>query len=165
MIDRESALVALSGAIKFESDGRDFYLDAAEQVADPLSRAIFAALAEDETDHIRRVREIYEELKARPGWPDVETMVARQSGVLDAFEQASARLPAEVPAATDAQDALGKAAEMERKGLAFYRERLSKASCPAESEFFRRLVDEEQIHLEAVLKVLRTVHGSSQAST
>jgi rubrerythrin len=154
MIDREAALVALDGAIKFESDGRDFYLDAAERVSDPLARAVFSALAEDELDHIARVREIYEELKTCAGWPPVEVMVARQSGVLDAFERASVTLSGEVPAGAAAGEALAKAAEMERRGLAFYRERLSKASCPAESEFFRRLVSEEEIHLATVVKVL-----------
>jgi rubrerythrin len=163
MIDREAALVALDGAIKFESDGRDFYLEAAERVSDPLSSAIFAALAEDEKDHVERVREIYEELKGRAGWPDVEVMVARQSGVLDAFERAAAGLAAEVKVGATAGEALAKAAEMERRGLAFYRERLGKASCPAEAEFFRRLVEEEEVHLAAVVRVLK--HFEERASS
>ncbi|MBI5443897.1 MAG: ferritin family protein [Deltaproteobacteria bacterium] len=160
MTDREAALVALDGAIKFESDGRDFYLGAAEQVADPLSKAVFTALADDEADHVKRVREIYEELKTRAGWPSVELMVARQSGVVDAFERASVHVASSVPSTATAQQALATAAEMERRGLAFYRERLSKASCPAEAEFFRRLVSEEEIHLATIAKMMRSAEVS-----
>ena len=86
----DAAILALEQAIKFESDGRDFYLRAAASLADPAAKGLFAALAEDEKDHIRRVREIYEELKDKPGWPSVDAMVARQSGVLDGFERSLA---------------------------------------------------------------------------
>jgi rubrerythrin len=145
--------MALGEAVKFESDGRDFYLRAAETARNPLAKAIFLALAADETDHVRRVREIYEELKDKPGWPNVEAMVARSSGVLDAFEQAWATLPSSVVPDATAEEALVRAADMEKRGLAFYRDRRAKASCPAEAEFFGRLIAEEEIHLGAIEKV------------
>jgi len=151
---REAAVVALGEAVKFESDGRDFYLRSAEAVQNPLARSVFLALAEDEKDHIRRVREIYEELKDKPGWPDVTTMVARSSGVLDAFEAAAVSLPENLGEDLTAEQALDKARAMERAGLAFYRDRVARASCDAEAEFFRRLVSEEEVHLAAIEKVL-----------
>jgi len=151
---RDAAVVALGEAVKFESDGRDFYLRSADAVQNPLAKSVFLALAEDEKDHIRRVREIYDELKDKPGWPNVSAMVARSSGVLDAFEEAAAALPQKVPADVTAAQALRTAREMEGKGLAFYRDRLARASCDAEAEFFRRLVSEEQAHLGAIEKVL-----------
>ncbi|MDW7708952.1 MAG: ferritin family protein [Deferrisomatales bacterium] len=147
---REAAVVALGDAVKFESDGRDFYLRAAEQAEEPAARAVFLALAEDEKDHVGRVREIYEELKDKPGWPDVSSMVTRRSGVLDAFEAASARLSGAASEHATVRQALATARDMEKKGLAFYRDRASRATCEAEAEFYRRLADEEQIHLTAV---------------
>lgn len=151
----DAALVALDEAIEFESNGRDLYLRAAEAALDPLARAVFEALAEDEKEHVRRVREIYEELKNRPGWPDVTAMVARASGVADAFERAS---PASLGAAdAGAREAFAAASEMERQGLRFYRERLAKASCAAEAEFYRRLVAEEEIHLRTLERLRATV--------
>lgn len=151
---REAAIIALGEAVKFESDGRDFYLRSADVVQNPLARSVFLALAEDEKDHIRRVREIYEELKDKPGWPDVTTMVARSSGVLDAFEAAAVSLPENLGEDLTAEQALDKARAMERAGLAFYRDRVARASCDAEAEFFRRLVSEEEVHLAAIEKVL-----------
>ncbi|GAB4284325.1 MAG: hypothetical protein Kow0092_38800 [Deferrisomatales bacterium] len=152
MTIRDAAIVALGDAVKFESDGRDFYQRAAQQAQNPLARAVFQALAEDEKDHVRRVREIYEELKDKPGWPDVESMVARRSGVVDAFERAAADLAGTVAPDATAKEALHTAVEMEKKGLAFYRDRLAKASCDAEAQFYQRLVDEEAVHLATLQK-------------
>jgi rubrerythrin len=146
----DAALVALEQAIRFESDGRDYYLAASAQVKNPLAAKLFLALADEEKDHVRRVREIYEELKDKPGWPSVTEMVARQAGVLDIFQKAS---PSSVNDA-DGRAALTRAAEMERKGIGFYRDRLAQASCEAEATFYKRLVAEEEQHLRAVEKAL-----------
>lgn len=154
MSSRDAAIVALGEAVKFESDGRDFYLRAAERAANPMARAVFLALAEDEKEHVRRVREIYEELKDKPGWPDVSAMVARHSGVVDAFEQAAASLEASNIADATVEEALRTAVDMEKKGLAFYRDRLGKSSCEAEAQFYRRLVAEEEIHLRTVERAI-----------
>jgi rubrerythrin len=146
----DAALVALEQAIRFESDGRDYYLAASAQAKNPLAAKLFLALADEEKDHVRRVREIYEELKDKPGWPSVTEMVARQAGILDIFQKAS---PSSVIDA-DGRAALTRAAEMERKGIGFYRDRLAQASCEAEATFYKRLVAEEEQHLRAVEKAL-----------
>jgi rubrerythrin len=159
MSTRDAAIVALGEAVKFESDGRDFYLRAAEASKDPTAKSVFLALAEDEKDHVRRVREIYEQLKDKPGWPEVGAMVARHSGVVDAFEMAAANLRDSVAEDADAEAALRTAMEMEQKGLAFYRERLGKASCGAEAEFYRSLVAEEEMHLRTIRGVLKQMVG------
>jgi rubrerythrin len=147
----DAALVALEQAIRFESDGRDYYLAASAQAKNPLAAKLFLALADEEKDHVRRVREIYEELKDKPGWPSMTEMVARQAGVLDVFQKAP---PASMAADADEHAALTRAAEMERKGIGFYRDRLAQASCAAEAAFYKRLVAEEEQHLRAVEKAL-----------
>jgi rubrerythrin len=157
MSTSDAAIIALGEAVKFESDGRDFYLRAAGEVRNPLAKAVFEALAEDEKDHVKRVREIYEELKDKPGWPSTTAMVARHSGVVDAFEKAATNLSDNVPADTTAAEALRTALDMEAKGLAFYRERLAKATSDAEAEFFRTLVAEEETHRRTIEKVMKTL--------
>ena len=153
MSARDAALLALGEAIQFESDGRDFYLRAAQAAQNALARAVFEALAEDEVEHVRRVREIFEELKGKQGWPDVTAMVARASGIVDAFQRTDAEALRAAGADATAADALAQAEEMEQKGLGFYRDRLARATCAAEAEFFRRLVAEEEAHLAAIVRV------------
>jgi rubrerythrin len=148
----DAALLALEKAIKFESDGRDYYSNIAKEAKNPFTRLLFESLAADEIDHIRRVREIYEELKDKPGWPSVPAMVARQCCVLDVFEKASMKDGPEPDG--DAITAFKKALEMEQAGIAFYRERLDKATCAAEDKFYKALVAEEEHHLKALEQAL-----------
>ncbi|HSH70415.1 MAG TPA: ferritin family protein [Deferrisomatales bacterium] len=159
MSSRDAAIVALADAVKFESDGRDFYLRAAQQAENPLAKSVFLVLADDEKDHLRRVREIYEQLKDKPGWPEVGAVAARQAGVMDAFEAAAANLAGNVAADADVEAALHTAIGMEQKGLAFYRERLGDASCDNEAEFYRSLVEEEELHLKTLRSVLAELVG------
>lgn len=159
MSTRDAAIVALGDAVRFESDGRDFYMRAAEEAKDPLAKSVFQALAEDEKDHVRRVREIYEQLKDKPGWPEVGAMVARHSGVVDAFELAASNLGGCVSADADAEEALRTAVEMERKGPEFYRDRVGNATCEAEAECSRSLVVEDEMHLRAIRDLLEQQVG------
>jgi rubrerythrin len=148
----DSAVLALEQALKFESDGREFYLLAAEEANNSLVKAIFTALAEEELSHVARVRAIYEELKNNSGWPDEITMVAAQTGVVDVFEREAARLP--LPADISVRGALKKALDLEKEAMEFYSLRLLKASCKAETAFYKRLVAEETFHLETLKKAL-----------
>lgn len=148
----DSAVLALEQALKFESDGREFYLLAAEEAKSALVKAIFLALAEEEGSHVARVRAIYEELKNNPGWPEEIAMVAAQTGVVDVFERESSRLP--LPSDISVRGALQKALELEKEAMEFYNLRLLKASCKAETAFYKRLVAEETLHLETLKKAL-----------
>jgi rubrerythrin len=147
----DSAIIALEKAIQFESDGHDYYQRLADEMNDPAVKGLFALLAEDEKDHIARVREIYEELKDKPGWPSVDSMIARQSGSYDAFELASQKC-AGIGCDAGVTQAIDKAITMEEAGIAFYSQRLDQATCDAEAKFFTALVEEEKRHLEILQK-------------
>ncbi|MDF1555368.1 MAG: ferritin family protein [Deferrisomatales bacterium] len=159
MRSRDPAIVALADAVKFEPDGREFYLRAAQRAENPVAKSVFLGLADDEKDHLRRVREIHEQLKDKPGGPEVGTVEVRQSGVGDAFETAAANLGGSVAADADAEAALHTAVGMEQKGLAFYRERLGNASWGNEAPFYRTLVAEEALHCKTLRSVLAELVG------
>lgn len=148
-----AAVIALGEAIKLESDGKAFYAEAAEKASDPSVKAILSALADDEKDHLRRVREIYEELKNRPGWPDSRTMIARKSGALNVFEEAGEKALASI-AGDGAGNALKVALEMENKSADFYKKRAEEASCDAEKEFYKELISEEESHVLIINRLL-----------
>ena len=101
---RGVAIIAPGEAVKFDAEGCDFYRRVAEEARDSLAQAGFKALAEDGKELVRRVREICEELKGKPGWLAVSAGVARASWV---------------PGASDAtaEDALLAAAPLEREGV------------------------------------------------
>ncbi len=148
----DSAILALEEAIKLEADGHDYYLRMAETARHPLVKALFNALATEEKGHMKRVREIYEELKDKGGWPTELEMVAKASGVVDVFEREAMR--DSLPSDASISEALLKAISMEEEALRFYRDRAAKASCSTEGEFFKRLADDEVVHLDALQRAL-----------
>lgn len=151
-----ASLIALEQAIQFESDGHDYYLELSTKLTDTLARALFRSLAEDEMEHIKRVREIHDGLKDKPGWPSVTAMIARKSGVQDPFEAETLSAQG-LPANAELPQALGKAVDLERQSIQFYRDRLVQATCEGEKQFFSHLVAQEEHHkrvLEAALKKL-----------
>ena len=125
--------------------------DLADEMNDPAVKSLFSALANAEKGHIQRVRQIYEELKDKPGWPSVESMITRQSGANDAFETETLEC-AGIGCDAGVGQALTKAIAMEEAGIAFYRDRLAQATCDAEAKFFSALVDEEELHLATLHK-------------
>jgi rubrerythrin len=50
---------ALEEAIRFEVDGREFFLQAAETAETYFTKSIFKVLAEEELSHIQRVKEVH----------------------------------------------------------------------------------------------------------
>ncbi len=186
---RDAAIVALANAEKFESGGRYFFLvtvwkpvsrSRREQPIREQARASGCAddfvgaglpaktgfpcrhyLRADEKDHLRRVREIYEQLKGKPDWPEVGVLVADHSAEVDGFAAASANLAGSVAAAADAdaEAALHAAMGMEQKGLTFHREHLGMVSCDSEAEFYRTLVAEEELHAKTQRSVLAELVG------
>jgi len=53
---------ALEAAIKFEEDGRTFFLAAHKKTEEKFVKSIFLSLADAELDHIQRIRTIYDSL-------------------------------------------------------------------------------------------------------
>ena len=59
---KSNDLEAFQAAMKFEEDGRAFFLAASEKTTEKFAKFILLDLAEAELDHIERVKEIYNAL-------------------------------------------------------------------------------------------------------
>lgn len=153
MKTNDAAVIALGEAIKQESDGRAFYSEAAEKASNPFAKAVLSALADDEKDHLKRVREIYETLKNRPGWPTTSAMIARKSGALNIFEEKSEKVIESI-SDNDAAKVLKTSLEMENKAEKFYLDRADAASCSAEKEFYEKLAAEEALHCSIIQRLI-----------
>ncbi|OQX53807.1 MAG: hypothetical protein B5M53_06545, partial [Candidatus Cloacimonas sp. 4484_209] len=52
---------ALEAALKLEDKGYSYYIDIAQKAKNPLTKNLFAALAEQELQHKKRINELYKE--------------------------------------------------------------------------------------------------------
>ena len=65
---------ALEAAIKFEEDGRTFFLEANKKTEEKFAKSIFLSLADAELDHIQRIKAIYESLNKIGVWPETPSL-------------------------------------------------------------------------------------------
>jgi rubrerythrin len=60
MAEQDRRRKAFEEAIRFETDGREFFLKVAEKAKSYFTKLIFETIAEEELGHLKRVRDIYE---------------------------------------------------------------------------------------------------------
>ena len=146
-MEKESGLDALKAAIKFEEDGRKFFLDASKKTKQKYGRLMFQSIADAELEHIERIREVYDSLTKTGDWPDRPALFAAQSPLKTIFEEAREQLDQNVKVETDDIEAVKMAREYEEKGLRFYQDLADKAKALIEKKFYQQLAYEERGHL------------------
>ena len=152
---------ALRDAIQFETDGREFFLEAARKTVDYFGRIIFNSLADEELGHIERIRAIDRSLRDTGQWPRSNTPTPEEGK--NVFQEALMQMDETVRDRTDDLQAVKVALELERKGYHFYSGLAAKAIEPREKEFYGRLAAEEQRHLQILEDTWRALieRGSS----
>jgi len=146
-MEKQSGLDALRAAIKFEEDGRKFFLDASKKTKQRYGRLMFQSIADAELEHIERIREVYDSLTKTGDWPDRPALFAAQSPLKTIFEEAREQLDQNVKVETDDIEAVKMAREYEEKGLRFYQDLADRAKALIEKKFYQQLAYEERGHL------------------
>ncbi len=149
MAEKSSSQKTLEEAIRFEVEGRDFFLKAADQTKNYFAKLIFQVIAEDELDHIERVKKIYERLlqseKQEPTPP-----VPKISRLENVFRQAKAQMDSKAILNTDETEAIRLAVQLESKGHEFYKRLAEEATRPFEKTFYQQLAQEESVHFSVL---------------
>ena len=145
----ETTKKALQTAIQMEIDGKEFYLKAAKTSGNGMGKKLLNRLAEEEDIHRKVFENIYNNLGAKQDWPKAE--IKHGSGVHTILADAVQSIGKDIKPAQAEKDAVKTAMEMENKTYDFYRSRASKASYPAEKEFYQQLAVQEEEHHKALL--------------
>lgn len=140
---------ALRAALEFEQRGHDYYKRIADQSENPLTKGVFAGLAQEELYHMDRIRELSEETGAG------ESLSAPAGSLEDAvrliFE--GSEWTEREAWTLDNAEAYEYATNLEREGHALYTRFAEEAESEAERVFFRALLKEELKHLTALENV------------
>ncbi len=145
MAEKSSSQKTLEEAIRFEVEGRDFFLKAADQTKNYFAKLIFQVIAEDELDHIERVKKIYEHLlqseKQEPTPP-----VPKVSRLKNVFVQAKEQMDSKAVVNADEMEAIRLAVQLEIRGHEFYKRLSEEATRLFEKTFYQQLAQEESAH-------------------
>ncbi len=139
----------LKAAIDLEQRGHDYYVGVAAGSDNPLTRAAFSALADEELRHMERAKQLYDESGAAdsPAVPlgSVEEVVRAIFEQSDWSMRKTWRM--------DNAEAYDHAMGLERQSIDLYGRFAEETESSAEREFFNRLKHEELGHLSALQNV------------
>lgn len=146
-MEKQSGLEALKVAIKFEKDGRKFFLDASKKTNQKYGKLMFQSIADAELEHIERIREVYDSLTRTGEWPDRPALFTTKRPLKNVFEEAREKVDQNVKVETDDIEAAAMAREYEEKGFRFYQDLADRAKALIERKFYQQLAYEERGHL------------------
>ena len=138
---------ALQAAIKFEEDGRAFFLAANKKTEEKFGKTIFLSLADAELDHIQRIKTIYESLSKMGDWPDTPSLFMPKRPLKNTFEEAMEQINQNVKPTTGEMEAVKLGIQYEERGLKFYKDLSNEASHWLEKKFYTQLGNEERGHM------------------
>jgi rubrerythrin len=138
MNDKER-LDALETALGNEMKEREFYLTNADRTQNPLGKAMFRRIAEDELEHYQRLKELHEKWAAEGRWPETLPLVVNTTNIKEVLVNTLKGMDRSAP--TDAGDleAVKIAADFEDKGVRLYRQLAAASMEKQERDFFELL--------------------------
>jgi rubrerythrin len=137
-------------AIKNESSEMAFYLNEARRSENPVAKALFKTLAEDEKEHKNRLLGLHEKLVADGSWPSdvpIEVNGTNIKSVLGGLGRDPASFAKH---SEDDIAALKKAISFEENGAKFYSDISKTCDSAAEAAFFRFLSQIEREHMLSI---------------
>ena len=150
-------LEALELALTNEAKEKEYYLTNARRTADPVGKAAFQSLAEDEAEHYARLLEVYEKMGGKEKWPEgfsVKISTSKLKEILDGVIRGVADKKFEAQGEDADIEAIKLALEFEAKGEKLYADLALLADQDEEREFFEMLSAMEREHKNSLQETL-----------
>lgn len=146
-IEQFSGFEVIVAAMEVEKNGHRFYSGMAQKAVNPLARELFTWLAQDEVEHLRRLKAIEGQFASGAGFDDVEELVPylRRFSDQQIFPDA-VRLEALLRSVDGDLPALEMAIEAEDRFAEFFATAASHAREADGRDAFHWLAGEERRH-------------------
>ena len=145
------SLQILSQAVKLETEGLAFYLEAAEKTADPKAKALFLSLADDERMHKEVILSQLHAIEDNGAYvllPDIKVVSIDLDQPI--FPPDSSAVEEAIGQNATEQDALFVGIEMEIKSYELYRKQAQQIE-GASQQMFRWLASAELTHYNLLM--------------
>ena len=142
---------ALEKALRMEIEGMEFYGKSAEKSSNPLSKSLFKHLVEQETVHMKTIKEIHQKISSKAEWPQSETTFKHEKSLRSVFKEAIENMNKDFKASSEEIEALQTAMNMEDESYSYYNSRAEEAVSTTEKSFYLALKAEERGHHLALL--------------
>jgi rubrerythrin len=145
-MDEKERLNALEVALQNEMREREFYLRNAQRTKNPLGKAIFQHIGDEELEHYERLKELHKIWESKGDWPETVPLKVKDTLVkdilLDMLKKAE-----EIPEGdADDLEAIRIAIDFEASGAKHYATIRDHITDPQEKQFFDLLAKIEHAH-------------------
>ncbi|MCU0664856.1 MAG: ferritin family protein [Myxococcota bacterium] len=137
-------------AIKNESSEMEYYLNESKRSTNPVAKALFATLAEDEKEHMTRLRGLHAKLVGSGSWPENVAIEVAGTNIKKVLEAVPRQYGSEEDHDDDDLKALRKGIDFETSGAQFYADLSAKCKNPQEAKFFKFLAGIEREHMLSI---------------
>lgn len=152
--ETQDRIKALELAMTNEARERDFYLNHSRRTIHPLGKRMFRSLADDELEHMERLKVLHQRLQQQGRWPEDLPLDVDGTKVKDVLASIAQLGEAAPEADRDDLEAIRIALDFEAKGEAFYKDLAEKTDEPVEREFYRLLSSMEHEHFVSLKETL-----------
>jgi len=139
-------LNALEVALNNELREQDFYLRNAERSSNPVGKALFQQLANEELEHYELLKKLHETWDKDKKWPETVPLKVKETLVTDILDTVSQEIEGRPDQDEDDLAAIRIAVEFEAEGEAFYAKLRDESTDPREKEFFAMMSKMEHEH-------------------
>jgi len=145
MKDKER-LNALEVALNNEQREREFYLKHAKRTNNPLGKAMFQQIADEELEHYERLRELHAKWDKKESWPETVPLKVNETIIKDILKDVVDKVDKMPPGDKDDLEAIRTAIDFEAEGAIYYARMRDKVTNQKEKDFFNLLADMEHEH-------------------
>ncbi len=167
-MNTDERLNALEVALTNEMNERQFYLNNAARTRNPVGKAMFARIAEDELEHYEMIKKLHAQWKAGGKWPETVPLTVKETNIKTLLQRLVSESREGPSSDSDDLAAIQTAAQFESKGVDLYRELADASTDPEEKNFFSMLSGVERDHylslkdMEEYLKNPASWHTSKE---
>jgi rubrerythrin len=139
-------LDALEIALTNEMKEREFYLKNAQRTKNPVGRAMFQQIGDEELEHYERLKRLHAEWEKSGKWPESLQLAVKDTVIKDVLTGVLSKV--DTSAESDANDleAVRTAIDFEEKGTVFYASLRDQVNDRREKAFFDLLSRIEREH-------------------
>ncbi|MGC9323656.1 MAG: ferritin family protein [Desulfomonilia bacterium] len=145
-MEPKERLNALEVALNNEMNEREFYLKHAERTKNPVGKAMFKEIADDELEHYQRLKELHEKWEKKEQWPQTVPLTVKKTNIKDVLTGMIKNVEAQAESDDDDITAISIATEFEAKGSEFYARLRDSVTDEKEKSFFDLLARIEREH-------------------
>jgi rubrerythrin len=145
-MDEKERLNALEVALDNEMKEYQFYLDNAQRTKNPLGKAMFKRISEDELEHYERLKELHTKWEKQDKWPQTVPLTVKNTNIKEILVDTLKNIDKTAEADAGDVDAVKIAVDFEEKGTRFYEQLRDVSTDPREKDFFDLLSMIEREH-------------------